>query len=404
MIAEQVLRGGVAAVRQAVDKMNEEARAEGRAEVKAEPLLVVAERLLPTLRAAEWRDRAEAAVTDLDELDLRDLRSVVVAAETGAKDDESRALSAQLREGLARRVDQEQSAWLAEIAETLSDGRTVRALRLSSRPPKAGAPLPGELATRLSDAAGAALTAETVTDRWATVLDALSFSPVRLTVVPTSKPAEPNPELVRVITRQASRVPKVAEAFGIEPPAEASPRRRGPRPGAKASSKGASRTPKPKPQRAADGSPPIPPPPPAPATTPGPALPGVEGDAATVDSPAPAPAPVGGPAARPDDGAPAAGSNPWTEGANAASTEDQAPIATGAAEAGVVDVAAPLVDDAPAAAPVASTAPADPAETTDAPDTPDAADVVDVTAALVEATSEAEPDGRGAETGESRST
>ncbi|HEX2575504.1 MAG TPA: hypothetical protein VHK88_04085, partial [Aquihabitans sp.] len=243
VIAEQILRGGVPAVRQAVDKMNEQAKAEGRPEVKAEPLLAVAERLLPGLRAAEWRDRAEAAVADLDELDLRDLRSTVVAADTAAKDDESRALAAQLREGLARRVDQEQAAWLAEIAETLGDGRVVRALRLSSRPPKAGAPLPADLAGRLTEAASAALTAETVSDRWATVLDALSFSPVRLTVVPASKPAEPSAELVAAVTRVAGRVPKVAEAFGIEPPAETG-RRRGPRPGGRPAKGGGGRPPK----------------------------------------------------------------------------------------------------------------------------------------------------------------
>ena len=261
VIAEQVLRGGVPAVRQAVDKMNEEAKAAGRPEVKPEPLLAVAERLLPALRSAEWRDRAEAAVADLEELDLRDLRSVVVAAETGAKDDESRALAARLREGLALRVDQEQSAWLAEIAETLGDGRVVRALRLSSRPPKAGAPLPSDMAAKLSDAASAALTAETVTDRWATVLDALSFSPVRLTVVPTSKPETPSAELVAAITRVAGRIPKVAEAFGIEAPTEGA-RRRGPRPGGKPGGGRPPKGAKPGP----DGGAPIPPPPPVPDT------------------------------------------------------------------------------------------------------------------------------------------
>lgn len=225
VIAEQVLRGGIPAVRQAVDKMNEQAKAEGHPTVKPDALVSVAEKLLPALRAAEWRDRAEAAVADLEELDLRDLRSVVVAADQGTKDDETRALAAQLRDGLTHRVDQEQAKWLAEIAETLTEGRTVRALRLSSRPPKAGAPLPADLATKLSDAASAALTSDTMADRWATVLDALSFSPVRLTVVPASKPETPSDELVAAVRRVASRIPKVAEAFGIDATAEA-PRRR----------------------------------------------------------------------------------------------------------------------------------------------------------------------------------
>ena len=225
------MRGGIPGVRQAVEKQNEQARAEGRPEVKAQPLVAIAERLLPALRAAEWRDRAEAAVADLGELDLRDLRSVVVAADTAAKDDETRALATQLRDGLAARVEQEQANWLAEIASTLAEGRVVRALRLSSRPPKAGAPLPADLATKLSEATANSLTADTVPDRWATVLDALSYSPVRLTVGPASKPDSPSDELVAVVTKMAARTPKVAEAFGIEAPPE--PARRRSRGGAK---------------------------------------------------------------------------------------------------------------------------------------------------------------------------
>lgn len=242
VIAEQLLLGGIPAVRQAVDKQNEAARAAGGREVAAEPLLAIAERILPELRAAEWRDKAEAALADLAELDLRDLRSVVVAAETGAKDESSRELATQLRDGLTQRLDSEQAAWLAEIAETLTEGRVVRALRLSSRPPKAGAPLPAELAAKLTEAASAALTSDTLPDRWATVLDALSFSPVRLSVTPASKPETPSEELVAVITRMADRVPKVAEAFGIEPSA-APARKRGGRGGSGA--RGAGQKPRP---------------------------------------------------------------------------------------------------------------------------------------------------------------
>ena len=232
VIAEQLLAGGIPGLRQAIEKQNAQAKADDTRAVSAAPLLVIAERLWPSLRSAEWRDRAEAALADLDELDLRDLRSVVVAADGGAKDEEARALATQLRDGLTHRLDQEQAAWLAELSETLREGRVVRALRLSSRPPKAGAPLPADLSAKLAEATSASLTAETVTDRWATVLDALSFSPARLTVVPTSKPAEPSPELISVITRMADRVPKVAEAFGIDPASVPARRSRGGKAGA----------------------------------------------------------------------------------------------------------------------------------------------------------------------------
>lgn len=216
-IAEQVLRGGIPAVRQAVDKQNELNRAEGKPEINAEPLVAIAESLLPRLRAAEWRDRAEAALAAAGEVDLRDLRSVVVAAEQAARDDEARALAEQLRAALSERVEAEHAAWLAELDELLRDGRVVRALRLSSRPPKAGALLPSDLAERLAHAASGALTAETGQDRFATVLDALAYAPVRTQVTAQSVPAKPSEELLGVVNRLAGRLPQIAAQFGVVP-------------------------------------------------------------------------------------------------------------------------------------------------------------------------------------------
>ena len=215
-VAEQVLRGGIPAVRQAVEKQNESNKAEGKPEISPAPLLQLAEQLMPSLRSAEWRDKAEAALADLSELDLRDLRSVVVASDAGARDDETRALAEQLKTGLAQRVESEQAAWLTEISELLAGGRAVRALRVSSRPPKAGAPLPAELSAKLTEAAAASLTAETGQDRFATVLDALAFSPVRTQVVPAGIPAEPSTQLLAAVKKVAARLPQIAALFGVE--------------------------------------------------------------------------------------------------------------------------------------------------------------------------------------------
>lgn len=215
-IAEQVLRGGIPAVRQAVDKQNEENKAAGRPEIHAAPLISIAEELLPKLRAAEWRDRAEAALADIEELDLRDLRSVVVAADAAAKDEEARALADQLREALSRRVEAEHSAWLGEIDTLLRDGRVVRALRISSRPPKAGEPFPAELGARLTEAASSSLTADTNPERYRTVVDAVAYSPVRQNVKPHGVPEKPTDELRATIERLATRVPQIAAEFGIE--------------------------------------------------------------------------------------------------------------------------------------------------------------------------------------------
>ncbi|MEY2423938.1 MAG: hypothetical protein QOI95_4005 [Acidimicrobiaceae bacterium] len=215
-IAEQVLAGDIPAVRQAIEKENATRSAAGQPTINGDQLLAIAEKLRPQLRTAEWRDKAEAAMADVDEIDLRDLRSVVVAADSAARDDDTRALATQLREALAKRVEAEQTAWVAELTTALDEGRVVRALRLSSRPPKAGVILDRALTTRLADGACESLTADAPAERWAAVLDATAFSPVRLAVKPQSMPEKPSDELVASVKKLASRLPLVATAFGIE--------------------------------------------------------------------------------------------------------------------------------------------------------------------------------------------
>jgi len=229
-IAEQLLQGGIPAVRQAIQKQNEELRAAGKPEVKPEPLLGLAEKLRPQAQAAVWRDRAEAAMRHVDDLDLRDLRSVVNAADDAGRDEESRTLATQLREALVNRVEKEQAAWVSEVADNLREGRVVRALRLSSRPPKAGSPVPPALAEQMVAATSEALTAETGSQRWATVLDALAYSPIRRRVVPSSLPDKLPADLRTIIARLGDRLPEIAHIFDITPEPGPSPTRPGARP------------------------------------------------------------------------------------------------------------------------------------------------------------------------------
>jgi hypothetical protein len=219
VVAQQLTRGGLAAVRKEIEAENSRARDEGRPEVKAESLVELAEQLMPQLRVAEWRDRAEAALAGIDEVDLRDIRSVVVAADDVARSPEDRELAAQLRAGLTHRVEAAQKEWLDEIGTLLGDGRLVRALRVSSRPPKAGAPLPPELAERLTAAANEGLQGEISQQRLGVVLEAVAFSPVRQRVVLETIPAEPGEELLVTIRKVAHQLPEIAARFGVTAPA-----------------------------------------------------------------------------------------------------------------------------------------------------------------------------------------
>jgi hypothetical protein len=218
-VAEELAQGGPAGVRAALDRQNEQAKAEGLPTIDPGPLMALADQLWPRMRTAEWRDRAEAALADVDELDLRDLRSVVVGADQAARDDATREMAASLRDALTRRVDEEHTKWLVELAELVAEGRVVAALRRSSRPPKAGALLPTDLSKALSDRTTEALNAEVSQERWAVLVDALAYSPVRTTVKPTSSPENPSAELVQAVRRTAARLPEIAAMFGITPEA-----------------------------------------------------------------------------------------------------------------------------------------------------------------------------------------
>src|SRR5437868_2649642 len=215
-VAEQLLKGGIPAVRQALQTQNEQAKGSGSPEIGAEPIVALAEELLPRLKAAEWRDRAEAAVGQADEVSLRDLRAVVAGADTVARDTDSRELAAKLRDALERRSTAERQAWVDEVTSALDDGRVVRALRISGRPPEAGARLPSELAGRLSDAAGAAMGSDAAPDRWAAVLDAVTASPVRSSVKPVGLPPDPGEDLLKTARQAAGRVPALAPMLRME--------------------------------------------------------------------------------------------------------------------------------------------------------------------------------------------
>jgi hypothetical protein len=217
-VAERALEGGIKAVRDAVKIQNDQLRKDGKPEVPSDGLISMAQNLLPKLRVADWLDKAEAAKSDLGTLDLRDLRSVVVASEDPMvmRDETTRALAAELKSALKERQDAAQTLWLSDIADALKVGRTVRALKMTSEPPKAGQPFPSELGAKLAQAATAGLTTETAPDRWIALLEALAFSPIRGQVKLTTMPQQPSEALLATVKRLSPLLPQIASLFGIE--------------------------------------------------------------------------------------------------------------------------------------------------------------------------------------------
>lgn len=216
-VAQRAFEGGIKAVRDAVKAQNDELRKEGKPPVPSDGLISMAQELLPKLRVADWLDKAEAAKIDIETLDLRDLRSVVVGADDPmvVRDESTRVLALELKAALKDRQEKEQLLWREDISAALGLSRVVRALKLSGEPPKAGQPFPVDLGAQLAAAATAALTPESASDRWITVLEAVAFSPIRTQVKPAGKPEIPTEALIATVTRLAPLIGQIATLFNI---------------------------------------------------------------------------------------------------------------------------------------------------------------------------------------------
>jgi uncharacterized membrane protein YgcG len=219
-IAELALQG-MGAVRTRVKEENTKLKADGKPEMPESSVTKMAEEMLPKLRVADWLDRAEAAQRQMQHLDLRDLRSVVAASADPmvARDESTRAIAEELKASLATKQSEEMANWLEDVDAALTVGRVIRALRLSSQPPKAGVMFPPALAKRLGEAATNSLLPEDSGDRWSAVLEAAAFSPVRALVTPTVAPTTIDDELKKTTLRLGPLLPQIAALLGIEIPA-----------------------------------------------------------------------------------------------------------------------------------------------------------------------------------------
>ena len=215
-VAEQLLRGGLQAVRQAIETQNSSNKAAGKPPVAADALLAIADELLPVVRLADWKDRASVAQASGKDYRLRELRAVVAASRTVNLDEEGRTLAKALQESLDQRTTALREEWLARITNALNDGRVQQAVEASIRPPEPGTRCPAELAVRLAAAAGEAMTADLAPEDWMRLLDAVVASPVRRTVKPVGIPDD---EVAKQAARNAAgAVPALAKLLGLRIP------------------------------------------------------------------------------------------------------------------------------------------------------------------------------------------
>ncbi|MGD0882456.1 MAG: hypothetical protein ABSB09_12890 [Acidimicrobiales bacterium] len=227
-IAEQLLRGGIPSVRQAIQEQNARARAEGRPEVTEGPLMAMAEELRPVINLATWKDRASVARNTGKDTPLRELRSIVASASTVTLDEEATEMVTALRTSLTERITALRERWVERITTSLDEGRVIDAVRASIRPPEPSARLSAELAVRLADAAGQAMTSDLSPEAWLALLEVVVECPVRRTVKPAGLPVGADEAVLSEARKAAGYVPELARLMGIPIPPPPGPRRPAP--------------------------------------------------------------------------------------------------------------------------------------------------------------------------------
>ncbi|MHB8333936.1 MAG: hypothetical protein ACYDEH_03400 [Acidimicrobiales bacterium] len=226
-VAEQLLRGGIPAVRAAVAEQNKNATAQGRPTVDPVTIDRIAEDLLGRTNLAMWKDRAAGGIAAGRELRLRDLRAVVTSAKTVSLDDEARTQLKELQASLTARLDALRTQWVEKLEAGVAAENPVTALELVIRPPDMSTRISAEMATKVIALVSSSLTAEQEPARWREIVTLAAETSIRRNVKPVGIPEDP--ECHALAVKNAGAIPELAKLLGMKvppPPPIARPTRR----------------------------------------------------------------------------------------------------------------------------------------------------------------------------------
>ena len=222
-VAEQLLRGGMPAVRAAVEQQNKNATSQGRPTVDPITIDRIAEDLLGRTNLAMWKDRAAGAVGAGRELRLRDLRAVVTSAKTVTLDDEARTQLKELQTALTSRLEHLRTQW-AERLEGAINARKVReALELVARPPDISTRVSADVAARVVALVSETLSADLEPATWNELVELAVDTSIRRNIKPAGIPSDEASRAVAV--HNAGAIPELAKLLGMKVPPPPPPTR-----------------------------------------------------------------------------------------------------------------------------------------------------------------------------------
>lgn len=222
-VAEQLLRGGMPAVRAAVELQNKNASSQGRPTVDATTIERIAEELLKGTNLALWKDRAGGAIGAGRELRLRDLRAVVTSAKTVSLDDEARTQLKELQVALTARVEHLRTQWNEKLEAAITAKNVKEALGLVARPPDISTRVSADAAARVVALVSEALSADQAPAMWNEIVELTADTSIRRNVKPLGIPSDESSHAVAV--HNAGAIPELAKLLGMRVPPPPPPTR-----------------------------------------------------------------------------------------------------------------------------------------------------------------------------------
>jgi hypothetical protein len=222
-VAEQLLRGGMPAVRAAVELQNKNATAQGRPTIDATTIDRIAEDLLNRTNLAMWKDRAAGAIGAGRELRLRDLRAVVTSAKTVSLDDEARTQLKELQVSLTARIEHLRTQWNEKLEAAITAKNVKEALSLVARPPDMSTRVSADAATRVVALVSETLNADQNPQLWNEIVELTADTSIRRNVKPLGIPNDDASRAVAV--HNAGAIPELAKLLGMKVPPPPPPTR-----------------------------------------------------------------------------------------------------------------------------------------------------------------------------------
>jgi hypothetical protein len=222
-VAEQLLRGGMPAVRTAVAEQNKNATAQGRPTIDATTIDRIAEELLGKTNLALWKDRAAGAAGAGRELRLRDLRAVVTSAKTVSLDEEARAQLKELQVALTARLEHLRTQWNERLESAVTSKNVKEALSLVARPPDMSTRVSADMAAKVVAIASEALTAEQDPTLWKEIVTLTIDTSIRRNVKPIGIPNDDSCKALAI--HNAGAIPELAKLLGMRVPPPPPPTR-----------------------------------------------------------------------------------------------------------------------------------------------------------------------------------